>query len=147
MGSIKWKIIYPISLVIIICILTIIFWNNQNKKYRIGFLTNNSTVSEYEFIPSNAKPSREYVDEDFIKKFELELPKTSVSRSSSLAVKEYNKTIRSSEPNDSSIYMIAIYNYHPRREDEIELRCGDRIRIEHEYEDGYVFNINNNIII
>jgi len=142
MGSIKWKILYPIALVVIICIITAIFWNNQNKKYKIGFLTNNSTISEYEFVPSNAKPSREYVDEDFIKKFELEIPKASVSRSSSLAVKEYNKSIRVNEPNDSTIYMIAIYNYHPRREDEIELKFGDRIRIEHEYEDGWGAGVN-----
>jgi len=144
MGGIKWKIIYPIGAIVIICLITAVFWNNQNKKYKIGYISKSNSVNDYEFIPSNAKPSREYVDEDFIKKFEAELPKASISRNSSLAAKEYSKTIRANEPTSNTVYMVAVYNYHPRREDELELKCGDRIRVEHEYEDGWGAGLNEN---
>jgi len=140
MGKIRWKIIYPISTVVIIGAITAFFWVKQNKKYKLGYIPGNSSkMNDYEFVPSNAKPSREYVDDDFIDKFELEIPKATLTRSGSLSVKKLNRA--QAKPKDKK-YMIAIYNYHPQKEDELELRSGDRVRVEHEYEDGWGAGIN-----
>jgi hypothetical protein len=139
MGKIKWKILYPIGTLIIVGIITVYFWFKQNKKYQLGYIPSNTKMNDYEFIPSNAKPSREYVDDDFIDKFELEIPKATLNRSGSLSVK---KLSRIQTQQKEKKYMIAIYNYHPQKEDELELRSGDRIRVEHEYEDGWGAGIN-----
>ncbi|OUM65718.1 hypothetical protein PIROE2DRAFT_7218 [Piromyces sp. E2] len=134
MGKIKWKVVYPISSIVIVSGLTAFFWVKQNKQYKLGYIPGTAKkMNDYEFVPSNAKPSREYVDDDFIDKFELEIPKTTLTRSGSLSVK---KLSRAEGVQNDKKYMIAIYNYHPQKEDELELHSGDRVRIEHEYEDG-----------
>jgi len=141
MGSIKWKIVYPLSSVAIIGAVTLFFWSKQNKQYKLGYIPHTSSkMNDYDFVPSNAEPSREYVDDDFINKFELEIPKATLSRTGSLSIKKLNRVQKDKEKERK--YMIAIYNYHPQKEDELELRSGDRIRVEHEYEDGWGAGIN-----
>ncbi|ORX55954.1 hypothetical protein BCR36DRAFT_395718 [Piromyces finnis] len=135
MGSIKWEVVYPLSSLAVIAIITFIFWIRQNKQYKLGYIPHSNTkMNEYDIKPSSAEPSREYVDDDFIKKFELEIPKATLNRAGSLSVKKLS--ISQKDKQKEKKYMIAIYNYHPQKEDELELHSGDRIRVEHEYEDG-----------
>jgi len=136
MGGIKWQVAYPLGSVGVVAVLTMFFWVKQNKKFNRGYIEKSNTKNDYEIIPSLAEPSREYVNDDFIKKFELEIPKATLARSGSLSVKKLSRVQSQVQKPDGKKYMVAIYNYHPQRDDELELRSGDRIRVEHEYEDG-----------
>jgi len=135
MGAIHWKIVYPIGVIIIVSAITAFFWMKQNKIYQRGYIEPKSQ-SEYQIIPSNVEPSRDYVDEDYIKTI-LESPHATLTRNSSFAVRNRDN-IRSSGKKDNVnvVYMIALYNYHPKMEDELELTAGDRVRVEHQYNDG-----------
>jgi len=136
-GGIKWKIAYPLGVIVIIGLLTGFFWKKQNDLYKSGYIPRNKTIYDYEFVPSSAKPSRDYVDDDFIEQFELELSKGVLNRKGSLAAKSFKN--KNDKP---KVYMVAIYNYRPHRDDELELNSGDRIRMEHEYEDGWAAGFN-----
>jgi len=139
-GSSKWQVVYPLGSIGVVSVLTMIFWVRQNSKYKRGYIEKSTTKNDYEIIPSNVEPSREYVNDDFIKKFELEIPKATLARSGSLSVKKLNRA--QTVKKEDKKYMVAIYNYHPQKDDELELRSGDRIRVEHEYEDGWGAGIN-----
>ncbi|KAL6621666.1 hypothetical protein LY90DRAFT_519425 [Neocallimastix californiae] len=143
MGAIHWKIVYPIGVIIIVSAITAFFWMKQNKIYQRGYIEPKSQ-SEYQIIPSNVEPSRDYVDEDYIKTI-LESPHATLTRNSSFAVRNRDN-IRSSGKKDNVnvVYMIALYNYHPKMEDELELTAGDRVRVEHQYNDGWGAGINEN---
>jgi len=131
MGNIKTQIAYPLGSISVVTLLTLIFWIRQNKLYKRGYVEKPTTKSnDYDVIPSSAEPSREYVNDEFIKSFELEVPKASFARSGSLSLS------RTLTKRQNKKYMIALYNYHPQKNDELELRSGDRIAVEYEYDDG-----------
>jgi len=135
MGSIKWKIAYPLVTMVIIGIGTFVFWKRQNEKYKLGYIPENNSDDGYEILPSNVEPSRDYIDEDFIKN-EIEFPKSTLTRKSSFAVSTLSRISRAASSKSNVLYMVAIYNYHAKMDDELELKAGDRIRVEHKYDDG-----------
>ncbi|KAG4100293.1 hypothetical protein H8356DRAFT_1662899 [Neocallimastix lanati (nom. inval.)] len=141
MGTIRWKISYPIGVIIIIGALTFIFWRKQNEKYKIGYVPSNKDNDDYEIIPSSAEPSRDYIDENFLKNA-IEFPESTLQRKSSFAVSTISRTSRANSSKSNVIYMIALYNYHAKMNDELELKAGDRIRVEHKYDDGWAAGIN-----
>jgi hypothetical protein len=142
MGAIRWKIIYPISAIIIVTIITAYFWMKQNKIYKIGYIEPPEDSLIYNVMPSHAMPSRDYVNESFIKSI-LESPQTTLKRNSSFSIRNQDN-VRSSGNNNKKnvVFMIALYNYHPKMEDELELMAGDRVRVEHRYNDGWGAGIN-----
>jgi len=141
MGTIKWKISYPIGVMILIAIGTFIFWKRQNEIYKIGYIPEDKNEEDYEIIPSNVGPSRDYIDENFLAN-EIEIPESTLQRKSSFAVSTFSRTSRATSTKSNVIHMIALYNYHAKMEDELELKAGDRIRVEHKYDDGWAAGIN-----
>jgi len=142
MGGIKWKISYPVVVMVIVGGVTYFFWRKQNEVYKLGYIPASNSQDDYEIIPSSAEPSREYLDADFIKN-ELEIPQNTLQRNSSFAVRTLSrKEAPKVNTNNSIKYMIAIYNYHAKLDDELELKAGDRIRVEHQYDDGWAAGIN-----
>jgi len=147
MGSIKWKVLYPYAVVIICGIITYVFWSKQNKEYKKGIINESKKEEDYEIIPSNAKPSRDYIDkelisqynEEYIKTVLDELPPTVPPRVSS----SYYETDRSADENilNDNEYLSVLFNYIPQRDDEIELKSGDRVTIKKKLDDEYVLII------
>jgi len=131
MGSIRWKVIYPLGTMVIIGIGTYVLWKRQCEIYNLGYAYITETEPDYEIVVSDAKPSR-----DYIKPGELIFPSSTLPRHSSTIVSTLSRTSRSSDNGESTVYMVAIYNYHAKMDDELELRAGDRIRVEHQYNDG-----------
>eukprot|EP00833_Pecoramyces_ruminatium_P001336 jgi/Orpsp1_1/1175368/evm.model.c7180000053589.1 len=140
MGAIRWKVVYPIAVIIIVGAATAYFWKKQNEVYQNGYAEPKRSNSEYNFKPSKAQPSRDYVDEDYIKTI-LESPQSTLKRNTSINIR---KNVRNDgeSTNKNVVYMIALYNYHPKMEDELELKAGDRVRVEHQYNDGWGAGIN-----
>jgi len=136
MGAIRWKVVYPLGSMAIVTILTIIFWIRQKKLYANGYSSLPETEPEYEIIPSEAKPSRDYIHPE-----DLEPPAPALPRKSSFAVNTLQRT-KSTNTKSNILYMVAIYNYHAKMDDELELKAGDRIRVEHKYNDGWAAGIN-----
>jgi hypothetical protein len=114
----------------------------QNKIYKIGYIEPPEDSLIYNVMPSHAMPSRDYVNESFIKSI-LESPQTTLKRNSSFSIRNQDN-VRSSGNNNKKnvVFMIALYNYHPKMEDELELMAGDRVRVEHRYNDGWGAGIN-----
>lgn len=135
MGAIRWKIVYPIGVMVVIGAVTFIFWRKQNEKYKIGYIPEEKSNDDYEIIPSNVEPSRNYIDENFLAN-EIEFPESTLQRKSSFAVSTFSRTSRATSAKSNVIHMIALYNYHAKMDDELELKAGDRIRVEHKYDDG-----------
>lgn len=136
MGAIRWKVFYPIGAMVVVTILTIIFWTRQKKLYINGYSSLPEIEQEFEIIPSAAKPSR-----DYILPGDLEPPAPTLPRKSSFAVNTLQRT-KSTNTKSNILYMVAIYNYHAKMDDELELKAGDRIRVEHKYNDGWAAGIN-----
>jgi len=136
MGSIRWKVIYPIGVMITIALATIYFWRKQNEVYKHGVIEKKrESMIDYKILPSHAQPSRDYVDEEYIQSI-LKNPHQSLPRKKST-------TLNKSDDNDKNIIrMVAIYNFHPKNPDELELTSGDLIRVEHQYSDGWGAGIN-----
>ena len=133
MGAIKWKVIYPIIIMVIITVITFFFYQRQRKLYLTGYSNLKEPEPEYEIIPSEAKPSRDYVSPE-----DLEAPAAAAAlpRKSSFAVRTLQRAATTKSNKSNVLYMIAIYNYHAKMEDELDLKAGDRIRVEHKYNDG-----------
>jgi len=139
MGAIKWKVIYPIILMVIITAITFFFYQKQKKLYLTGYSNLKDPEPEYEIIPSEAKPSRDYVlPEDL----EAPVAAANLPRKSSFAVRTLQRAATTKSNKSNVLYMIAIYNYHAKMDDELELKAGDRIRVEHKYNDGWAAGIN-----
>ncbi|OUM70043.1 hypothetical protein PIROE2DRAFT_1993, partial [Piromyces sp. E2] len=141
MGNIKWKVIYPYAVILIVGVLTYFFWLNQNKKYKNEVISYKPSKEEkYEISPSKVGPSRDYIDnslirqydEDYIKNVLEQLPPTLPPRVSST---EY-ETNRSSDKNiyldddDEDKYHYTLFEFKPENDDEIELKVGDRLEIK-----------------
>jgi len=136
MGSLKWKILYPIIVILIAAAVTYYFWRKQNEIYESGIIRIPDEPKE-RILPSRAKPSRDYVNEEYIRDI-LEQPESTLPRQAS-----FRSTLdRTKNNNKNIVYMVALYNYQPNKEDELELRSGDRIRVEHQYPDGWGAGIN-----
>jgi len=131
MGTIKWKVLYPVIIMILVGMVTYFCYKKQEEAYLTGYTNIVDTEQDYEIIPSDVKPSRDYIDPN-----ELEFPENTLPRNSSYKVSTLTRTNRLNEDRSSVLYMIAIYNYHARMDDELELKAGDRIRVEHQYNDG-----------
>jgi len=134
MGAIRWKVAYPLSIIIITGVATGYFWRKQNDLYKNGIIRLPEPVEK--ILPSRAQPSRDYVDEAYIQSI-LQKPQSTLPRSASV-----KSTLNRVKDNDKVIYMVALYNYQPRKDDELELKAGDRIRVEHKYDDGWGAGIN-----
>jgi len=129
MGTLKWKILYPILVMVIVSAATFYFWRKQNTLYESGLIRIPDEPKE-KILPSKAKPSRDYVDENYIRSV-LEQPESTLPRKASIRV-----PLNREKSKKNVVYMVALYNYKPNKDDELELRTGDRICVEHQYNDG-----------
>jgi len=135
MGTLKWKILYPILVMVIVSAATFYFWRKQNTLYESGLIRIPDEPKE-KILPSKAKPSRDYVDENYIRSV-LEQPESTLPRKASIRV-----PLNREKSKKNVVYMVALYNYKPNKDDELELRTGDRICVEHQYNDGWGAGIN-----
>lgn len=154
-SSIKMKFIYIPIVMGVIGILTAVAWVQQNKKYKSDYSIKIAKKNDdFVYQPSKAAPSRDYLNMDNNKSMltttEIQEPQMAASRNSSFAVKNYEGegsaaaalAISNNKKEKNVVYMVAIYNYNATMEDELNLKKGDRIRVEHQYDDGWGAGIN-----